>query len=162
MKIWGAANVTKAKRVKTSILKHSKAITVRMPTDEYAYGSIKRSFMANFIHSLDAANIHYLIKIIISSREYKDKKINLYTIHDCFASVNDQMDTIEYLVRKAFSKLYFEENYLLELDTCLMGQIKTYSNEVQISKEGVKTACITNNKSGKREEVNIPPLPVFN
>lgn len=162
MKIWGAANVTKAKRVKTSILKHSKPVTVRIPTEEYAYSSIKRSFMANFIHSLDAANIHYLIKIIISTPEYKDKKIHLYTIHDCFASVNDQMDIIEYLVRKAFSKLYFEENYLAELDTCLMGQIKTYCNDVQISESGIKTASITNNKTGVTEEVNIPTLPVFN
>lgn len=161
MKIWGAANVTKAKRVKTSILKQSKPVTVRMPTDEYAYSSIKRSFMANFIHSLDAANIHYLIKIIISTPEYKDQKINLYTIHDCFASVNDQMDIIEYLVRKAFSNLYFEENYLAELDTCLMGQIKTYCNEIQTTKSGIKRASFTN-KSGKTEEVDIPTLPVFN
>lgn len=159
--IWGAARVTKAKRVKTPILKNSKPITVRMPTEEYAYNSIKRSFMANFIHSLDAANIHYLIKIILSDPKYKDKKINLYTIHDCFASVNDQMDTIEFLVRKAFSNLYFEANYLAELDACLMGQIKTYCLDVQISESGVKTASFTNSQ-GEIVEVNIPALPVFN
>lgn len=82
--------------LKTSILKTSKPITVRIPTDKYAYMHIKRGFIANFIHSSDAANIHYLIKIILSNAENENQKVKLYTVHDCFASVNDQMDQVEY------------------------------------------------------------------
>jgi DNA-directed RNA polymerase len=89
--------------------------------------------MANFIHSMDAANIHYLIKLITSNPKLKNQGVNLYTIHDCFASVNDQMDLMEKLVRKAFSQLYFEKNYLIELDRCLLSQIKSYGVEIQIS-----------------------------
>lgn len=148
--------------MKTPILKRSKPITVRIPTDKYAYVSIKRGFIANFIHSLDAANIHYLIKIILSNPEYSDQISNLYTIHDCFASSNDQMECMELLVRKAFAMLYFDKNYLIELDTCLMGQIKTYSSDVQISKKGVRTLSIKNPKTGRVEVLNIPTLPEFN
>lgn len=118
--------------------------------------------MANFIHSLDAANIHNLIKIILSSPDHTHKKLQLYTIHDCFASVNDQMDIIEHLVRKAFSNLYFEQNYLEELDTCLIGQIKSYGCDFQISESGVKTVRIENSKTGEGEIVTLPSLPVYN
>ncbi len=162
MKIWGSERGTIDRRVKTSILKNSKPITIRIPTDKYAYSSIKRGFIANFIHSLDAANIHYLIKIILETPEYKHQNLKLYTIHDCFASVNDQMDLIENLVRKAFATLYFEQNYLVELDTCLVGQIKSYCDDVQISKNGYKTVCIKNPDTGEMEVFNIPSLPVFN
>lgn len=92
--------------------------------------------MANFIHSMDAANIHYLIKIITSNPEFQKMGINLYTIHDCFASVNDQMDVMEKLVRKAFAQLYFEENYLVELDRWLLSQIKSYDVDIQIDNNG--------------------------
>lgn len=51
--------------------------------------------MANFIH--------LLIKLITSNFELRNMGINLYTIHDCFASVNEQMDIMEILVIKAFS-----------------------------------------------------------
>ena len=119
--------------------------------------------MANFIHSMDAANIHYLVKLIISNPELRMHGINLYTIHDCFASVNDQMDIMEILVRKAFSQLYFEQNYLLELDRCLLSQIKSYGVEIQISNEGERLAIFqTQTSNGKLETLVIPKLPDFN
>lgn len=162
MKVWGSELATVPKRVKTSILKNSRPITIRIPTDKYAYKSIKRGFIANFIHSLDAANIHYLIKIILETPEYKHQNLKLYTIHDCFASVNDQMDLIESLVRKAFASLYFEQNYLADLDTCLIGQIKTYCNDFKISDNGCKTVSIKNSETGVTDVFDIPSLPVFN
>ena len=110
---------------------------------------------------MDAANIHYLIKIIMSNQEYKELNINLYTIHDCFASVNDQMDIMESLVRKAFTLLYFERNYLKELDACLLAQIRSYGIEIHIDENGQRFALFNNN-SKKDESVEIPKLPDFN
>lgn len=162
MKIWGSEKDAISRRVKTSILKNSKPITIRIPTDKYAYTSIKRGFIANFIHSLDAANIHYLIKIILETPEYKHQNLKLYTIHDCFASVNEQMPLIEDLVRKAFSSLYFERNYLEELHMCLMGQIRTYSNDVRRTEEGGLTICIRDPVTCKDVVYDIPSPPVFN
>jgi DNA-directed RNA polymerase len=117
--------------------------------------------MANFIHSMDAANIHYLIKLITSNPKLKNQGVNLYTIHDCFASVNDQMDLMEKLVRKAFSQLYFEKNYLIELDRCLLSQIKSYGVEIQIS-DGKRLAVFqTQTSNGMLETLEIPKLPDF-
>ena len=119
--------------------------------------------MANFIHSMDAANIHYLIKLIISNPKLRKQGVNLYTIHDCFASTNDQMDIMEILVRKAFSQLYFEQNYLVELDKCLLSQIKSYGVDIQISKNGERFAVFrTHTADGKLETLQIPKLPDFN
>lgn len=119
--------------------------------------------MANFIHSMDAANIHYLIKLIISNPELRKLGVNLYTIHDCFASVNDQMDLMEKLVRKAFSQLYFEQNYLVELDRCLLSQIKSYGVDIQISNDGKRLAVFqTQTSNGMLETLEIPKLPDFN
>jgi len=119
--------------------------------------------MANFIHSMDAANIHYLIKLIISNPELRKLGVNLYTIHDCFASVNDQMDLMDKLVRKAFSQLYFEQNYLVELDRCLLSQIKSYGVDIQISNDGKRLAIFQiQTSNGMLETLEIPKLPDFN
>ena len=50
-----------SKKIKNTILKNAKPITILIPTESYDYASIKTSYMPNFIHSLDASNIHLLI-----------------------------------------------------------------------------------------------------
>lgn len=72
--------------IKTKFLDSDKykPVTIRLPSPDKAldYKSIKRQLGANFIHSLDASNIHLLIKNIMDQNLY----LRLYTIHDCFAS----------------------------------------------------------------------------
>jgi DNA-directed RNA polymerase len=107
---------------------------VHIPTEYYDYKSIERGLMANFIHSLDAANIHILIDLITSYPQFKN--INIYTIHDCFASTNSEMEAVEALVKEAFIKLYFQKNYLEELHNSLINQIKSYGDLTYDSTEG--------------------------
>jgi len=160
MKIYGSTLASTSKRIKTSFLKNAKPVTIRIPTDNYDYKTINRSLMANLIHSMDAANIHYLIKIILSGEDSEYKNINLYTIHDCFASMNNQMDIIEKLVRKAFSSLYFDNNYLKNLDTSLLNQITSCGITIEILDNGVRRACITSDESKPEiEYIEIPELP---
>ena len=54
--------------------------------------------MPNFIHSLDASHIHLLINNI---EQLKIKDLNLYTIHDCFATDAKTMAILELLVKRA-------------------------------------------------------------
>jgi DNA-directed RNA polymerase len=62
------------------------------------YSSIKTGFfLPNFIHSLDASNIHLLINLIYLL-DLKD--MNLYTIHDCFATDYKNIRILEVLVKK--------------------------------------------------------------
>ena len=54
--------------------------------------------MPNFIHSLDASNVHLLIKDL-----YETDRILVYTIHDCFASTPNNIELLEGKVKRAFT-----------------------------------------------------------
>jgi hypothetical protein len=86
-------------------------------TDDYEYVRIKGL--------LDAANIQLLVKYL-NLLNYKD--INLYTIHDCFASDYKSMHLIELLVKKSIADLYFKENYLELIHKSLLHQIQEVVN----------------------------------
>ena len=72
------------------------------------------------------------------------------------------MDLVETSVRKAFSSLYFEKDYLAELDTCLLNQLKSYGVEIQTLHNGGRLAVVQRDERSKAEIVEIPKLPVFN
>ncbi|RKP33911.1 hypothetical protein BJ085DRAFT_20939, partial [Dimargaris cristalligena] len=113
----------KFKTVKTNskLYKRGKSISISLPLNEYNFNIIKRGFMPNFIHSMDAANIHLLINLILS-----DKDLSLYTIHDCFASTPNNMGKINKFVRNTFIKLYFDKNYLNIMHNNFIEQIKCH------------------------------------
>ena len=52
-------------KVHAKLLKTSAVTTIKLPTDSLDKFSMKRSFMPNFIHSLDAANVHLFIYLFI-------------------------------------------------------------------------------------------------
>ena len=62
MKVSTSTRIMKSKKIKTSLLKKSKPISILIPTDQIDYQNIKIGLMPNLIHSLDASNIHLLIK----------------------------------------------------------------------------------------------------
>ena len=101
--------------------------------------------MPNLIHSLDAANIHMLCD-----------KLNhepLYTIHDCFATTANNMETIERNVKSSFIEIYFNNTtYLEKMHNSLIDQIKSYN--LEIIKIDNKEIINYNN-----EHLEIPVLP---
>jgi DNA-directed RNA polymerase len=128
------------KQIKNNILKKAKPITILIPTDTIDYSSIKTGLMPNFIHSLDASNIHILIKKIKSilpnpsckanrNEAYAEKEgintnpINLFTIHDCFATDASSMQILELLVKMSFTEIYFTKNYLEFIHQSFIKQI---------------------------------------
>ena len=112
------------RKVKTNLLKSSKPITILIPTDTIDYSSIKTGLMPNFIHSLDASNIHMLIKLIL---ELQINFINLYTIHDCFATDYKNIALLEILIKKSFTDIYFNKNYLDFIHVSFLKQIDSIS-----------------------------------
>lgn len=62
----------------------------------------------NFVHSLDAANVRYLIKQLGTY----DKQINIFTIHDCFASHANKIGIIKLEVKLAFLNIYSNKEFL--------------------------------------------------
>nr|QWO71453.1 RNA polymerase [Calocybe gambosa] len=124
------------KKIKSNKLKLAKPITILIPTDTLDYTSIKTGLMPNFIHSLDASNIHMLIKLIL---ELNIKNINLYTIHDCFATDYKNIALLEVLIKKSFADLYFNQNYLNFIHESFLKQIEE------------KIEIFLNYKEGKEE-----------
>jgi DNA-directed RNA polymerase len=107
-----------------SLFIKKRSVTISLPTTSLDTRQIKISFMPNFIHSMDASNIHLLIKRLI---EISDNTINLYTIHDCFASTPNFMNTINNEVKLAFIELYLNFDYLESMHNIILSQIKSYT-----------------------------------
>ena len=161
--------VMKSKQIKTSIIKKAKPINILLPTDQIDYKNIKTGLMPNFIHSLDASNIHILIKNIL--KYLPKQKINLYTIHDCFASDYKNIGLIELLVKHSFIELYFKKNYLETIHNSFIQQISAeidiYTEESPENKNLSYFYIAKSKKKGmiplgkEYERINIPILPDY-
>lgn len=73
---------------------------------------------------MDSANIHLLIENLIA----ENHNINLFTIHDCFASTPNTMKLLNIEVRKAFSMMYFDLDYIKSMHEDFIVQINNYKN----------------------------------
>ena len=120
----------KSIKVKGKLLHTSKMTTIKLPTDNIDKLTMKRSFMPNFIHSLDASNVHLLL--------IKLSKIHLpvYTIHDCFAGTPNNMLIMEKLVKEAFIDIYFkDQGYLTKLHTNFVKTIIDSTDPITLNKD---------------------------
>jgi DNA-directed RNA polymerase len=136
-----SSELTKSKLVSTS-----KPVTIRLPQNRLNKMAIKRSFMPNLIHSLDASNIHLLIPKLTDQP--------LYTVHDCFATTLNNMSKLELFVKEAFIEIYFRDgNYLKNMHNNLIEQIKTHSKDYFVNNNGEEKVIIN------EEEFTIPKLP---
>lgn len=106
-------------KTKTSLFKYAKPITLKIPTKDLNTGEIAIGFMANFIHSMDAANIHIALGYI--GKMHSD--MSIYTIHDCFATTADNVELMTNIVKDAFIYLYFDENYIINFYNQIIQQI---------------------------------------
>jgi len=154
----------KSHRLRQNLFKKSKPVSILIPTEQIDFKKIKLGLMPNFIHSLDASNIHILISNIL---KLKLENINLYTIHDCFASDYKNIAIIELLVKHSFIELYFKKDYLIEIHKSFIKQISGYTEiHEEISDGGKILQFMLINKSNKKginltQKVYIPILPSF-
>lgn len=155
----------KSQKIRQSLIKKSKPISILIPTENINYKKIKLGLMPNLIHSLDASNIHLLIVNIL---KLNLGNINLYTIHDCFASDLHSIAIIELLVKHSFIELYFKKDYLALLEETFLKQI---SERTEIHKgvdtAGLPTQYLLVNKVTKKGVIKqtkeeLPQLPAFN
>ena len=135
---------------KNKIINISKPITISIPTNKIDKIKMIRSFMPNFIHSLDACNVHILLYKLIQSDQ-----IPVYTVHDCFASTANNMSIIEHNVKNAFIDIYFdEEGFLLKSHNRIISQIKEVHETITINgKEYIDMS------SYNTPDIAIPELP---
>jgi DNA-directed RNA polymerase len=96
-----------AVKTKTILFRGAKPITLQIPTNKLDTEQIRRGFMPNMVHSMDAANIHILIQRLIAN----GVNIPLYTIHDCFATTPNNMGILDRHTKGAFIEMYLNTNY---------------------------------------------------
>lgn len=141
--------------IKSNIYNKSKPITISLPTNKFDKVGIRRSMMPNLIHSLDASNIHMLIK-------HLDEGTSIYTIHDCFASLPNSMKKVENKVKETFIEIYFKDgNYVKTLNEQLLTQISSLT-DILTDDDGKDYIIIkTIDKKGVQleEKVEVPKLP---
>lgn len=146
------------KKIKSSL----KPITINIASDKINTNKQVLAFMPNMVHSLDSSNIHLLCA----------HSLNIYTIHDCFASSIDQIQLIEKQVSKIFMDMYFKENYLVILHNQLIQNITNITpihTANDIDSKGVITNTVDSvfipiiNKADKVtfKQIVIPKLPQY-
>jgi len=107
-----------------SLYLNKRGVTITLPTTSLDTRQIKRGFIPNFIHSMDASNIQFLVKRL---KAKNDKIFNLYTIHDCFATTPDFMNTLNNEVKLAFIELYLNFDYLEIMHNNIISQVKSFT-----------------------------------
>jgi DNA-directed RNA polymerase len=107
-----------------SLYLNKRGVTITLPTTSLDTRQIKRGFIPNFIHSMDASNIQLLVKRLIAKNE---GVFNLYTIHDCFATTPDFMKTLNNEVKLAFIELYLNFDYLDIMHNNILSQVKSFT-----------------------------------
>nr|QWO71439.1 RNA polymerase [Termitomyces sp. DKA64] len=124
MKIYMGYTLFVQKNATVFIKKEKKrGSTVSLPLNKINKLANKIAFLPNFIHSMDSANVQLLIKNLISENRF----INLFTIHDCFASTPETMRLLNYEVRRAFTMIYFDQNYIYTMHRNFLAQIISHT-----------------------------------
>ena len=80
--------------------------------------------MPNLIHSLDAHSMTSLFYFF--SRKYND--LQFYSVHDCFGTTADKIDTLKNLLVFVYIELYSSDHYLEKFDKGIIKYIKENTN----------------------------------
>ena len=89
------------KRIKTKIGTSTVYLSLNEETEEVNSNKSTRSFAANFVHSLDAANVHLAL-----DKSNKQGLKNFTTIHDCFGSTAADIEEFISCVKQSFVEMY--------------------------------------------------------
>jgi len=122
-----------------------------MPTYKTEKIKMSISFMPNFIHSLDASNVHLLFKFLFV--EY-GIIISVYTVHYCFASTAKNIELLENTVKGAFIAIYFkDEGYLLKAQNKIMKEIKNkFEIKIENGKECIEIVTTKKDKGQRTKD----------
>ncbi len=93
--------IQNSKRIKTKIGTSTVRLSLNEETDEVNSNKSTRSFAANFVHSLDAANVHLALE-----KSHKKGLKNITTIHDCFGSTAADIEEFIFSVKESFVEMY--------------------------------------------------------
>ena len=101
--------IQNSKQIRTKIGTSTVYLSLNEQTDEVNNNKSTRSFAANFVHSLDASNVH----LALEKSHGKGLK-NFTTIHDCFGSTAADIEEFISCVKESFVQMY-SDNVLDDL-----------------------------------------------
>lgn len=130
-------------------------IVIPISTGEVDNVKRAQSFMPNLIHSLDSTNIQLLVEGLVSD----NSDINLYTIHDCFATTTSDALMVNRRVTDAFISIYFrDETYLETMHRHFIESIKScYTIHTDVDNTQYIHEVDSDITSPR---INIPNLPI--
>lgn len=86
-----------------------------------------RAFMPNLIHSLDAASMTLMFK---SFHKLSKKNVNLFTVHDCFATTANNVPYLLSTITQVYMFFYKDWNYMIQFDENMINNIiKNYGDK---------------------------------
>tara|TARA_R100000808_G_C2151547_1_gene160649 strand:+ start:2290 stop:4692 length:2403 start_codon:yes stop_codon:yes gene_type:complete len=98
-----------SKQIKTKMGYNTIKLSIQENTEELDTRRTTQSFPANFIHSLDAANVH------LALQKAKSREIDqVCTIHDCFGAPAGHIEGFINCAKESFVQIY-QENVLDDL-----------------------------------------------
>jgi DNA-directed RNA polymerase len=86
-----------------------------------------RALMPNLIHSLDATSLFLIIDKFY--HEDSSKRINFFSIHDCFAVTSNNISSLIKMMNLVYIKIYSEDTYLKRFDEGIINSIKLQFGE---------------------------------
>jgi len=108
-----------------------------------------RSLMPNLIHSLDSVSLSLLYDKFYNV--YKPV-VQFYSIHDCFSTTIDKVDTLKTLLASVYMDIYSKDSYLDKFNNSIWNQIeqsgieydrKNRTIKLELSDEENKTKTYT-------------------
>lgn len=116
----------KVYRDRISIFAYSKTKLTLKVTDRNKLDSVKQctALMPNLIHSLDAASMTLLFSEF--NKFYNNQcNVNIYGIHDCFATTAEKVEDLLTILRSVYVSIYSQEPYLRKFDNSIINIITT-------------------------------------
>ena len=134
--------------IKTNILKRTKSINISKPSSVVNLRKQNLGIVPNLVHSMDASNISLFINNLLE----KNKKLDISTVHDCFASQANNIELISYEVKYAFWQIYKDQDYINEFHNFTLKHLSELGIEVDKSKTFIEIG---------NKRIAIPTKPVF-
>jgi DNA-directed RNA polymerase len=88
--------------------------------DEYDRNKQITALMPNLIHSLDSTSLCMLYEVFSS----KYNNVQFYSIHDCFGTTAEKVDTLKRLLTSVYVDLYSDDHYLINFDNDMFANIE--------------------------------------
>lgn len=99
--------------------------------DEFDRVKQRNAIMPNLIHSLDASSIALLNEFLSKNTD----RVDIYTIHDCFAVTANNIDTWIKQLKNVYLYIYTGHEYLINLDTHIKNTIENYFGRDKFSED---------------------------